>query len=107
MRESVQLTGKYPNDFPVTGNRYLMITKDIDGDSYARIVFPVEIFDIWDMRDCYDDNSVYEIYLIRTDGKQPTRCEVFGTWHNFGDPLRMEIRTSRGKVLDVGYGTDH
>ena len=105
----MQLTGTYAdNDFPVTGNRYLWIRKYSGGDSYAEIVYPAAVFDYLDMADFYDDGEEPEhrLYLLRPD-KAPLTCEAYGTWHNLHDPLRMEIRTSRGRVLDVGYGTNH
>ena len=106
----MQIAGRlYENNFPIYGNHYLWIRKYPDGNIHADVVGPCAIFSYLDMRDCYDacDEPENEVYFIRTDGKQPTRCELFGTWHNLGDPLRMEIRTVRGKTLDVGYGTDH
>jgi len=104
--DAMQLIGVYDNDFPVTGNRYLWTRKWESGNSYAEIVFPSRIFDYFDMDDCFDEEPEHRLYLIRPD-KAPLPCYFYGTWHNWNDPLRMEIRTARGRVLDVGYGTDH
>lgn len=103
---STQLTGTYDNGFPVSENKYLWVRKYPDGDSYAEVVTPYSIFNFNDMMDCLDDPPEQMIYLIRPD-KAPLPCTFHGTWHNWDDHLRMEIRTNRGKVLDADYGSDH
>ena len=105
---ATQLTGTYDNGFPVSGNKYLWTRKYSGGDSYAEVVTPYAIFNFNDMMDTLDeeDAPVQSIYLIRPD-KAPLPCTFHGTWHNWDDPLRMEIRTNRGKVLDAGYGSNH
>ena len=87
-------------------NRYLVEYK-IEGEyGEPHIVYATKIFDTMDMDDCYDIKIVY-LYLLTEDGREPIPCNFFGTWHNFHDPLRMEIRTEDGEVVSVGYGTDH
>ena len=107
-----QLTGHDDDGYKVQGNRYLWIRnynhrgQPQDNDSYAEIASAHRIFDYMDMSDILDDPPELRVFLLRPD-KAPLPCQLYGTWHNFNDPLRMEIRTNRGKVLDVGYGTDH
>lgn len=90
-----------PADFEHT---YIVHTKfeDMLG---VRIMTALEIFNLMDMDDCYDiDIDIYEFTKF---GEPPAHRKFLGTWHNFKDPLRMEITDDDGNVLNVGYGTDH
>ena len=104
---SIQLTGKLEeNDFPVTGNKYLWIRNWESGNSYAELTTPERLFDYFDMEDCHDEEPEHHIYLLRPD-KAPQPCAFYGIRHDWEHPLRMAIVSNRGKVLDIGYGTDH
>ena len=76
-----------------------------DGEYFSVIETGRQIFDRMDMDDCYDIH-INRLLLINKTRLVP--CEFYGTRHNWDDALRMEIRRrSNGKVLDVGYGSDH
>ena len=87
-------------------NQYLVMyhNESFDHNS-CRICTAKDIFAVLDMDDCCDPGFI-SIHHIKSNGRHE-RCDWFGTWHNPKDPLRMEIRTTKGKVLDIGYGADH
>ncbi len=91
-------------------NKYLVIY-EIDGElSEPSIETAFAIFSKMDMSDCYDI-TIRRIWLIH--GINLTECRFYGTWHNWNEPLRMEIRAmipatpEQFKPFDIGYGTDH
>ena len=62
------------------------------------------IIDWLDMEDCYPDDMNLEVWDI--SGEEPRRVTLFGTWHNFDDPLYIKGEVD-GKIVFDGYGTDH
>lgn len=97
-------------DLPIKDNRYLYITKWEDCgkvEEYADVVKAEQIFRDLDMEDCYPGLFSREAYLLKGYNKRPERVQLLGTWHDPKDPLKMEIISSRGKVLDVAWGNDH
>lgn len=93
-------------DLPVEGNRYLYITR-WDEDEFADVVTAAKIFEDLDIEDCFPAGFSREAYLLKGYSKRPERVQILGTWHDPKDPLKMEIVSSRGKVLDVAWGHDH
>ena len=76
-----------------------------EGEPFARIMSPAEIFNMMDLSDCYDIKI--DLYLINKFGEELTHCKFFNTWSNPEDPLLMWIQTDAGEVINQDYGTDH
>lgn len=86
-------------------NKYLVLSQIEGEDADPEIMTADKIFDMMDLRDCYDIKI--DLYKINKPGNGVTPCVFKGTWHDGHDPLKMVIETEDGKELDVGYGTDH
>ena len=98
-------------------NEYLVFIKSpnmleaIDDETpcevFHKLMTAREIFDRMDMSDCTDE-EVIEIYLVRdwSEKHRLLKAEFHGCWHNWDDPLLMEIEVD-GIITDSGHGTDH
>ena len=64
----------------------------------------IEIIDWLDMSDCYNYWEI-EVYDVSGSGVEP--LHVYGTWHNFDDPLYIKVCRENGEIVFDGYGTDH
>lgn len=83
-----------------------VVKYEIEDEVHVAVETAYHIFDRMDLDDCYHIR-ILDIREFNTDHFcEP--CEFFGTWHNFDEPLRMEIRRKAdGVIVAVGYGTDH
>ena len=83
-----------------------IVKYESDGDVCVAVNSANKIFSTMDMNDCYDIHILDIRQFSVEDFCEP--CDFYGTWSNFSDPLRMEIRRKRdGEVVAVGYGSDH
>ena len=79
---------------------------DGENEIFHALMTAGEIFDRMDMSDCtYEE--IIALYLVRDNEKYPLLpAEFHGCWHNWNDPLLMEIEVE-GIITDAGHGTDH
>ena len=83
---------------------FLAIIRDrYDGSMNASFMTPNQIIDFISMDDCH--NMAAEFYDL-TSGV-PELLTVYGTWHNFDDPLYIKLENQQGEIVVSGYGTDH
>lgn len=75
-----------------------------DPEIYSRLMTASEIISRVDMHDYYDEDL--EVYRINGFGKVE-KLRLFGTWHNFDEPLLIKAEDKNGNVVFSGYGTDH
>lgn len=86
--------------------RKFAVKYEMEDDVFATIETARQIFDKMDMDDCYNIH-ILDIRIFDVD-EFCEPCVFYGSWHNFDDPLRMEIRRKRdNEVVAIGYGTDH
>ena len=83
--------------------QYLVCGK-IDEEYYNSIMTDYEIINRIAMWDCYDEEM--EIYDIQF-GKNPEKLVIYGTWHDFDNPLYIKVTDKAGKIMFDGYGTNH
>ena len=92
-------------------HKYLVQTRLADED-FDMLLTAQELFHRMDMSDCTGE-ELMDLYLIKAPGIAPERVDFWGTHccrnpHTGKfDPLRMEITTTEGHLLDCGYGEDH
>lgn len=65
-----------------------------------------EIINHVDMSDCYPPDFEMKVYEVYDFGKV-IPLEIHGCWHDFDDPLHIEVTREDGTVVFDGYGTDH
>lgn len=85
-------------------NKYLVVTKH-DGETNASMETEQWILNYLDMDDCfsYDEIHVYDVSKIGV----VEELELCGAWHDFKNPLLLEVRRKDGTVVFSGMGTDH
>lgn len=83
--------------------KYLVMAK-CDGMEYAKMMTEHEIIDHVDMADCTEEEV--QVYDVRF-GETPAPLTVWGTWHDFDNPLYIKVTDAAGQVVFDGYGTDH
>ena len=88
-------------------NKYLVYVTIPDDGPYVEIKTAHEIFSKMDMSDCSGEYLEKLFWLPAKTAVDPVPCTFVGKWYNLNDPLRMEIYSNDGYLLDVGYGTDH
>lgn len=84
-------------------NRFLVNAIDDSGEEWSKIMTAPEIFNMMDMSDCYGIDIC--VWKINSYSEALSECSFLGCWHDFKDPLKMEIIWDGGR--EVGYGTDH
>lgn len=91
-------------------NKYLVVTKH-DGETNASMETEQWILSYLDMDDCfsYDEIHVYEVSNIYDVSKIGIfeELELYGAWHDFNNPLLLEVKRKDGTVVFSGMGTDH
>lgn len=74
------------------------------GGFYTRLMTPEEIIYAISMLDCTGNEfMVYDTSEFRNVEK----LEVFGTCHNFENPLHIKVAHSNGNIAFDGYGQEH
>ena len=87
-------------------NQYLVFIDNRD-EEFSMVMDAYDIFHRMDMSDCTDER-ITAIYRLRPNMKRKLqRVEFYGVWHDFKDPLLMEIKDGKGRTLDYDLGTDH
>ena len=98
--------------FENNGNEYFVKEYLVQiHDSYNNSVWSSmktanEILNWLDMDDCYPELSI-KVFDVETQFGTVEELEVYGTWHNFKEPLYMKVTHSDGTIAFDGYGTDH
>lgn len=99
-------------------NRYL-VTYETEDEIYTVIETATQIFNKMAMSDCYCISIIGLQWLKEYNNVEDFKrhgypdCQFKGTWcckspvTGRYEPLRMEIVTESGEILDVGYAPNH
>lgn len=84
--------------------KYLVVVR-YDSKVWASMETASWVVNYLDMEDCfsYDEIHVYDVSEI---GKVK-ELTLYGTWHNFHDPLLIKAEDPNGNVVFYGHGSDH
>lgn len=87
--------------------KYLVVYEVDDEELTPIIETDCAIFNKMDMGDCYPIRILH-LYYLKEKPFELIPCDFYGAWHDFKDPLKMEIVGSETEeVYSVGHGTDH
>lgn len=85
--------------------KYLVVTKDDDGETNASMETASWIINYLDMSDCFSYDEIH-VYDVSVCGKVE-ELTLHGPWHDLKNKLYIKVTGEDGRIVFDGVGTDH